>query len=147
MIHRGLFAFLAFSVTLLASACAAPQFPATPTTAASPASTFTSEPAPMNLGVPTRPVDANRDGVIDTKDVLQLMGKANACFDTKIRPLIDKARVQTNGKRRLTAAIAQVLIREKLTLAEQSHLDEAMNQWQLLNAQVDATLKEVLRKK
>lgn len=165
----------ALLLVLLASACAGPQPTATPlpTATYSPMPTATSTFAPTAtstlapptitptsvlptntpMPVPTtfesqiRPVDANRDGVIDQKDVLLLIARANELWDKSIKPLLDKAGIQTDEKGNVITPDPQAKIRERLTSAEQSDLDEALNEYRSLSVQVTATLNEALRKK
>jgi len=94
--------------------------------------------------VKAKAVDANKNGTIDENDVFVLDDIANQIYDEKIQPLLLKAEIR--DKLELYAADANFRLRSRLTVIEWETLSRNMDEWNKINAQIDATAKEAMDK-
>lgn len=93
------------------------------------------------------PIDASSDGTIDASGVLVLMKQANTYYDQNILPLLKKAGIERDektGKIIGTSDENRNLIEKNLSSAEWRTLAEAVNQHQILQGKVEATLRHVI---
>lgn len=91
--------------------------------------------------VKARPVDANKDGTIDDKDMLVLDELATQIYQDKILPLLLKAGISDISE--LYTPEGGLKVRTRLTVAEYESLKKYLDEWQKVNAQTDATVKEI----
>ena len=117
--------------------------PAPTPSPATPTSQVTDKPSPIPL--PAEEADANGDGVVDQNDALYLFRKGIALWDKDVKPLLEKAGIETDKNGHITTSDAKTKIHERLTDAEESVLYDALKEFQEISAKAEAILKGAFR--
>jgi len=94
--------------------------------------------------IKARAVDADKNGVIEDKDVFILYETADQVYNEKIQPLLLKAGIK--DKLELFTSDANFRLRSRLTVIEWETLTRNMEGWNKINAQIEATAKESMNK-
>jgi len=112
---------------------------------ATPRSRVTDKSSPLPF--PAEEADANGDGVIDQNDALYLFRKGITLWDKDVKPLLEKAGIETDKNGHITTSDANTKIHEKLTEAEEDRLYAALKEFQEISAKAEAILKGAFRNK
>jgi hypothetical protein len=91
------------------------------------------------------PIDVNKDGVVDMKDGWLLMDEANNFFEKKIKPFFDKAGIETDEKGNVITVDAKTRLKTKLTAEERARLTVAIDDYNIIYSQVMATMNYALQ--
>jgi hypothetical protein len=92
----------------------------------------------------TQPVDANKDGVIDEKDVQMLKAKADDYFNANVFPFFQKAGIEIKSEEDINTKENTNILKNNLTVAEWEKLTDGMNEWNKIRRQlkVNITVKD-----
>ena len=85
-------------------------------------------------------IDADKNGIIDDKDILIAMETADSYFASWLQPFIVKAGMK--DKNDLVTEDADLRLRSNLTVTEWETFNRNMKEYNRLEAQLDATAKE-----
>lgn len=89
----------------------------------------------------SQPVDENKDGIIDGKDIQLLETKANDRFNTLIIPVYKKAGIEIETEQDINKKESEEKLEEILTVAEWKKLKASIDEWNKIKAQIKATKK------
>jgi hypothetical protein len=94
--------------------------------------------------VKARAFDADKNGLIEEKDVFILYDRADAVYDGKIQPYLTKAGVENTAE--IYTQEANFRLRSKLTVIEWEEFTRNLEEWNKINAQIEATAEEAMNK-
>jgi len=87
----------------------------------------------------SQPIDADKNGVIDEKDIQTLKAKADDCFNVNVLPLFQKAGIKIESEKDINTEENTNILKNTLTVAEWEKLTDGMNEWNKIRIQLEIT--------
>ncbi len=87
----------------------------------------------------SQPVDADKNGVIDEKDIQTLKAKADDCFNVNVLPFFQKAGIKIESEKDINTEENTNILKNTLTVAEWEKLTDGVNEWNKIRIQLEIT--------